>query len=118
MAIHPDDSVRKPKGPVTITGVDTGTQIVVSDYLGAGRAARFIKSNDSSATNFLGVRINSLTINYKENDGLVGTPVKIWATSGAEFLIAGGSIIPEGIAITSFEVVSNDNTSPISITIW
>ena len=78
MAIHPDDSVRKPKGPVTITGVDTGTQIVVSDYLGAGRAARFIKSNDSSATNFLGVRINSLTINYKENNGLVGTPVKIW----------------------------------------
>ena len=118
MAIHPDDSVRKPKGPVTITGVDTGTQIVVSDYLGAGRGARVIKSNDSSTTNFLGVRINSLTINFKESDGLVGTPVKIWASSGAEFLIAGGSILPEGMVITSFEVVSNDNSSPISITIW
>lgn len=109
-----------PKRPVSVSSVDTDTQIVCSDYFGAGSAgATAIRNDHDVAGQYLTVQINCMTRNHKPNDGLVHTEVRIFDTSaGASVEIDAGETFSPGYAIDSFQVTANDAAGAVSITIW
>jgi len=123
MAISGSPSLRKPKGPVTISLAALDTQIVVADYLGAGRTASFIKNEASDVDDLIVLRINNMTRNHRPHadyPGRVEQTVRVWDTStGGSFTISGGGgITPTGLSIDSFQITTNDGDFPVSVTIW
>jgi hypothetical protein len=120
MAIHGSPSARRPKAPVTVT-VALNSEVVVSDYLGAGVLATNITNTDASALDVLGIRVNCMTKNrrpHPDYPGRVEQTVQIWNTAdGALFELGGGESTPAGLAIESFKVVTTDNVS-VTVIIW
>lgn len=107
------------KRPVTISGVDAGTQIAVSDYFGSGTTAVSVRNDNTTSGEYLVIQVNCLTRNYRPVDGLVHSEVRIWNTSqGASFTLDAGEKTPDGLFIESFQVTGNDSSSTVSITMW
>ena len=117
MSIMPSAKARRPKSSITIN-IDSGNQIYVPDYVGAGKAVKYIRNDDVITSNILELRVNCMTTTGKPNNGLVDTPVRIYNTQhGATIYLDAGETSPEGMVIESFEVVDSDSGA-IDITMW
>lgn len=117
MSIMPSAKARRPKASVTLN-VNTGTQVKVSDYVGQGKAIKYIRNDDTVTSNILEIRVNCMTMTGKPNNGLVDTPVRIYNLEhGATIYLDAGETSPEGMVIESFQVIDSDSGA-IDITMW
>ena len=117
MSIMPSSKASKPKLPYTFS-VAVNDEVYLPDEIGAGRAIKRIRNDDTDTSDILTLSINCMTMTGKPNNGLVDTQVRIFnADDGGTLELAGQETSPEGMKIVSFKVVSSD-AGTVNITVW
>lgn len=103
-----------------ITAVVTGDKIDMDDVL--GRPARGLRIITANTTDTITYRLNSLQKLQRANSASVATEVESWSAAGGfpVFTATGATTYetPQGLQVSSIEIVSVTGPASIEIVVW